>query len=80
MSDIRKITVEIRCDNAAFDENPAVEIASILYNAAIMFDDFAATSIPHTPEDGIVRRLRDHNGNIVGTIKVEREEDQDESA
>jgi hypothetical protein len=53
-----KYTVEIYCDNAAFEEEPAREIVRILRHVA---DQLAWEYVP--PD---VIQLRDLNGNRVG--------------
>ncbi len=59
-----KITIEIQCDNAAFDPESAVEVSRILGELS-----------NRVGVNGITRRtLRDINGNSVGTMKVEYDE------
>ena len=53
-----KFILEINCDNAAFDESPATEVARIVRNAA------------ERVEEGIwPGNLRDSNGNTVGSFR-----------
>ena len=58
-----RLTLEFSMDNAAFDDNPLVEAARILREAAGMLD---------TGTDN--GKLRDVNGNTVGRFEVERGE------
>lgn len=60
-----KLTLEIECDNAAFDDHPSDEIARILRGVA---DDFAGYGRPGRRE---IRTgsLRDINGNRVGRFE-----------
>ena len=52
-----KFKLEITCDNAAFDDDPGMEVASIL---AQLVDDLRDGEAGHDA-------LRDVNGNTVGT-------------
>jgi hypothetical protein len=66
-----KISVEFDTNNAAFDENPSMEIRDVLNQAA-------AKAFQILTEGGGVScageaRLRDTNGNTVGTVKVEED-------
>ena len=55
-----KVDLHMDCDNDAFEEYPATEIASILRDAARRIED-----------DGVFDlKLRDINGNIVGYLRV----------
>ncbi|MCA1841068.1 MAG: hypothetical protein LC723_12220 [Actinobacteria bacterium] len=56
-----KFTLEITCDNAAFDENPFPEVARILREAARKVDDGLVKIGQEQP-------LRDVNGNRVGSF------------
>ena len=53
-----KYVIEIDCENAAFEEEPAREIVRILRHVA---DQLAWEYVPHD-----VIQLRDLNGNRVG--------------
>ena len=56
-----RIRIEIETGNAAFDDSPTTEIARILRDLAKRFE-----------RDGIPpERLRDINGNTVGTVTIE---------
>lgn len=59
-----KLTLEIKMDNAAFDDSPGAEAARILRYAADMVD---------LQEGGLGVReiLRDINGNRVGDFTIE---------
>jgi hypothetical protein len=60
-----KLKIEIRLDNAAFEEPNGPEAARILRDLAM---DLAEGH--HEP--GTIRNLRDVNGNVVGYAKVTR--------
>ena len=60
-----KVKIEINCDNAAFDESVSAEVARILRDLA----DTIPLSDLNVPFDRSLR-LRDHNGNVVGEMKV----------
>ena len=53
--------IEINCDNVAFDDDPAPEIARILENLVDNLKHDAALN---------TEKLRDINGNIVGSAKM----------
>jgi hypothetical protein len=53
--------IEINCDNAAFEDDPALEIARILNNLA--------DNLKHDPALN-TEKLRDINGNFVGFAKM----------
>lgn len=56
-----KATIQIQMDNAAFDDEPATELARILRKLAEKI------------EQGSDREnLRDHNGNRVGEFLIEK--------
>ena len=55
-----KFTLDIDCENAAFEDNPNIEIARILEKLAINLRGDAAWKV------GDTIRLRDINGNSVG--------------
>ena len=59
-----KFTITIKCDNAAFDGEPGVEVARILREALPL--------IEHAGAEGRTLRLRDVNGNFVGQCEWER--------
>lgn len=66
-----KITIEIDCGNAAFDEDaggPGEEVSRILNKAAKRLREHG----PHS------FGLMDFNGNNVGSVSVEDDEDDDE--
>jgi hypothetical protein len=58
--------LNIRCDNAAFDEDPTGELARILANLAAKISDdrMGGCGKPGMTDDG---KVRDINGNSVGT-------------
>lgn len=56
-----QVTITIAMDNAAFDEEPASELARILRGAA---DGIEA-------DGNCDRKLRDINGNVVGAMRFE---------
>ena len=57
------ITITINTDNAAFEGNPAPEVARILHTLAQDID---------AQDDAVLRRrLRDLNGNTVGAYTVD---------
>ena len=65
-----KFTMTIDMDNAAFqDTHPFYELSEILLKQSRWFSDAAYDGDRPTIE----RTVRDHNGNKVGTIKVEQE-------
>jgi len=57
------LTIKINCDNAAFDDNEAGEIARILRDLANRIDGYGAVG-------GMDRILHDINGNRCGTAKM----------
>lgn len=57
----RAFEVRFDCDNAAFDEHPASEVASILRRVAEKVREVGITA--DAPASGYVR---DSNGNVVG--------------
>lgn len=59
------MTVSFKMDNAAFEENTGGEAARILRHAADLIDG-------REVRPGYEDRLRDFNGNLVGTAKVTR--------
>lgn len=61
-----KITIEINCDNAAFEDNPPEEVARILSRLVCALEDADSDALPEF--DGDV--LYDSNGNRVGTVDV----------
>ena len=60
-----KFTLEINCDNAAFEDFPEQEISRILTEAA-MIVEVGGSIVP-----GSI--LRDINGNTVGSFKTVQE-------
>ena len=63
-----RFKLEISCDNAAFDEEPSIELARILHLAANQLEE-------GTTDDN----LRDSNGNTVGhfeLIEINNHKDQ----
>ena len=54
------ITIRLKTDNAAFEDDQDAEIARILAEYLLTVGRFGFDS----------RKLRDINGNIVGTVKV----------
>lgn len=61
-----KLKITIEMDNAAFEENNGTEAARILRTFADEIDG------GNYPVSGIIKPLRDVNGNQVGTAKVTR--------
>ena len=60
-----KVKIEIRCDNAAFEEPNGIELARIFKGLAdAVIDD-------HVTKD-FGKRIVDLNGNVVGEMKVTR--------
>lgn len=64
---MKSVTLTIQCDNAAFDGGPEHEVARILRDTADKLDAY------EVDEQGLV--LRDFNGNTVGHLTVENEEE-----
>ena len=62
---MKKFTLEIFMENAAFDEDPASEISSALNNLKKAFE--VAPELLVKDNGG---RIRDSNGNTVGRWKV----------
>lgn len=60
-------SLEIECDNAAFDPNPAAELARILSTCAVRLDGVREG-------EGFDWLVFDINGNRVGTMRLEGEE------
>lgn len=54
-----QITIKVNLDNASFEENQ-MELSEIL-----------ARQIPHNLRPGDTGRLKDSNGNTVGSYRVE---------
>lgn len=65
-----KITVEFDTNNAAFEENPSLELREIMEHASHKAFRILSTSMDlnGTGEE----RLHDSNGNTVGTVKEEK--------
>ncbi len=63
-----KVSIEVQCDNAAFEPRPGVELARILRELA---DDLCSAD-PAYPFD-IETNLRDANGNMVGDVVVSKD-------
>ena len=61
-----KVTIEMTCDNAAFEDSPGEEIARILGKVASSFRYYTSTP---TRQHGL--GLWDINGNNCGTVTVE---------
>jgi len=59
-----RVRIEIRCDNEAFEPYAGTEVARILRQIA---DEMQDDILPDTEQ-----RLRDINGNTVGTLKVQK--------
>jgi len=53
-------TITINCDNAAFEENPAIEISRILKEFSERLSEGALLDC----------KIRDVNGNVVGFAKT----------
>lgn len=65
-----KVTIEIQCDNAAFDDGPAgSEVGRILHKLA---NKLHSADL----EEGEFTRLMDYNGNHVGQMTVEVDGDE----
>lgn len=62
-----RFTLSFQMDNAAFDENPAREVARILFDAAQRIE-----STDKVPE--YFENLRDLNGNTIGTYAAKPDE------
>lgn len=62
-----KFVMEFDCDNAAFEEGMATEIARILRRVA--------TSVEHgnLPDTGDVSSIRDINGNRIGEWGIQED-------
>lgn len=68
-----RISIELNTNgNAAFEDEPASEIADILRKAATRIEngDFG--------QDGEGFRLNDINGNACGRVTIEKVEDEEE--
>lgn len=61
---MNKVTVEIRCDNAAFEHFPEEEVARILQEISTNLEE------REFPSGSFTQDLRDINGNVVGKITV----------
>lgn len=55
-----KFTLELECNNAAFEHHPNLEIARILVTLASEVRESSKRNVP------VLYRLRDVNGNTVG--------------
>ncbi len=62
-----KVTIEIECDNAAFDPDPAQELGRILRDTGALLQD---QGVDGMPRPGDSRPIRDINGNTVGSLTV----------
>ena len=69
------ITITINTDNAAFEDDPSSEVARILRQLIDRLTRGAAAD-DLQEADGI--KLRDINGNMVGSVSVEEDEDEDD--
>ena len=58
-----RITIEINCDNAAFEDDPAQEVKRILSNLSLRFDEMFTLPVGLIP-------LLDTNGNTVGSAEM----------
>ena len=58
------ITIEIKCDNAAFEDNEGREVARILRRLATLCEE-------HGIEAADGNRLMDFNGNHVGGVTID---------
>lgn len=68
-----KLTIELEMDNAAFDENPTLELSRIMETVAVK------VSRQLQREDGCIcvaleidDKLLDANGNTVGFVRLEK--------
>lgn len=68
-----KLTIELEMDNAAFDENPTLELSRIMETVA------GKVSRQLQREDGCIcvaleidDKLLDANGNTVGFVRLEK--------
>lgn len=68
-----KVTIEINCDNAAFEDDPSLEVARILKDVCKKIDGHPNFS------DGFSTALFDINGNEVGYLSVKEEQDGKDS-
>ncbi len=62
MSDSLKFKLQLSCDNAAFDETPATEIARCLRDVASRMERGELCNV--------YRDIRDVNGNVVGQFAL----------
>lgn len=62
-----KITIEISCDDAAFDEEPAQKVARILNKLSLRFDDMLTLT-----SHGRHLSLFDTNGNNTGSAEISK--------
>ena len=58
---MEKITITINTENAAFDDCPEEEVKRILHELAYSIDNSGLTE----------KKIRDINGNTVGSITIE---------
>jgi hypothetical protein len=61
---MNKVTVEIRCDNAAFEHFPENEVGRILRKLANNIEKGGLDDAP------CIQSLIDLNGNVVGEVKI----------
>jgi hypothetical protein len=61
---MNKVTLEIRCGNAAFEDGAEWEVARILRVLADKFESGALLDAP------LIQSLIDRNGNPVGEVKI----------
>jgi len=59
-----KFQLEINMDNAAFQDNPLAELADCL-------KEIGADIAEHSDAQHIEGKIKDHNGNTVGSWSVE---------
>lgn len=58
--------ITINTDNAAFEDDPAAEVARILHHEADRIEAFRPSFEHATEGDGVL----DINGNTVGTLEI----------
>jgi hypothetical protein len=65
-----KITITIATDNAAFEDNPAPEVARILHKLSGEIRTSSGNTADHFQRDFDGEKLRDYNGNTVGQVEI----------
>ncbi len=59
------VTITIKTDNAAFEDDPTHEVARILRKLADQMEESGLF------QSGLSRKLVDFNGNVVGQMEIE---------